>query len=384
MRLVLASLVSGALVFGALVSGPRRAGGADQPRETMDRIFAAVAQLLPASLDEERFSDPQGRSQTLAALAVLVESADALGRHAAGRDPSFQYLARSLEADVRQIQRRYERGRYAEARFFLSHLTETCVACHSRLPSGGDFPLATKLVESVDLSSLTPTEQARLLVATRQFDAALAELEALFADPDLLPARMDMEGYFHDYLALCIRVERDLPRARKTLERVAKRPDTSRYLVRHLEAWIRSLRELEARESEEPSLARARELIERAQRESIYPADQQSLVWYLAASSVLYRWVDARKADDPGMAEALYLLGVADAAARRSYWVSQAEFFFEWAIRSNPSSPFAERAYALLEEYTVLGYSGSAGVFIPHERQQVLDELRALIDANKR
>jgi hypothetical protein len=382
MRLVLASLLTGSLVLVALLAASPPAGSADEPLATMDRIFEAVAQLLPASLDEERFADPQGRSQTLAALNVLVESADQLGRHAEGRDPSFRFLAESLAVDVRQIKRRFEHGRYAEARFFLSHLTETCVACHSRLPNGQEFPLAGQLLESIDMNSLTPTEQARLQVATRQFKAALTNLEGLLADPKLLPARMDVEGYFHDYLALCIRVEQDLPRARKTLEGVAKRSDTSIYLVRHLQAWIRSLEDLEKQSGELASLARARELIARAQRQSVYPADQQSLVYYLAASSVLYRWIDARGPEPDGMAEALYLLGVADAAARRSYWVSQAEFFFEWAIRSDPGSPFAKQAYALLEEYTVLGFSGSAGVFVPHEMQATLDELRALIDAN--
>ena len=46
-----------------------------------------------------------------------------------------------------------------------------------------------------------------------------------------------------------------------------------------------------------------------------------------------------------------------------------------------PRSPHAEKAYALLEEYTVLGYSGSGGIHVPPDVQARLDELYALVAA---
>lgn len=381
----LAALGLGVATFGTAArcapEAPAEESLSEQPRATMDRIFNAIALLLPASLDEERFGAPDGRDATLATIDVLVRSAERLERHARGRDPGFGFLSRSLVKDVTQIRRRYALGRYREARFFLGHLTETCVACHSRLPSQTEFPLAERLLESVSTDALSPGERVRLEVATRQFDRALGTYERLFTDPTQLPARMDLAGHFVDYLTLCIRVRGELARPRPVLARVAARADTARYLRRNIGSWISALQELETERDAPPTLARARDLIARGERLSRFAADQEGLVYDLGASTILYRLVDAGDLADPELAEAFYLLGVADARARRSYWVSQAEFFFETAVRTAPHDPVAEKAYALLEEYTVLGYSGSAGVHVPHDVQETLDELRALMDA---
>jgi len=371
-------IVAAFAIFAVASCRAEQVDGREDARPTMDRIFQAISWLLPVSLDEERFADPAGRVETLEWMDVLVESADDLRVHASGRDPGFEFLARSLVSDVRQIRRRYSRGRYDESRFFLSHLTETCVACHSRLPSI-DFPLAEKLLASVDLSQLTPSERTRLLVATRQFDAGLATFEAIFADPAVLPAHMDMSGYFVDYLSIILRVKQDPSRASRALSGVLARPDTSHYLKRNLRTWARSLDRLAEQGEQEVSLERGRALIAKAQSLNEFAADQEGLVYNLMASSVLHRYVDGTVESRRQMAEAYYLLGVADAGSRRSFWVSQAEFYFETAIRADPKSPTAEKAYALLEEYTVLGYSGSSGVHVPPDVQATLDSLRALM-----
>ena len=372
-------IIAALAIFAVASCRAEPANGREDPRPTMDRIFEAISQLLPASLDQQRFADPAGRDTLLHWMDVLVDSAGELREHASGRDPGFEFLAMSLVSDVRQIRRRYSRGRYEESRFFLGHLTETCVACHSRLPSA-DFPLAEKLLASIDLSQLTPTEKTRLQVATRQFDAALVTFEAIFRDPAVLPAHMDMSGYFVDYLSTVLRVKQDLARASRALSGVLARADTSHYLKRNLRTWIRSLDTLAAQGEQEVSLERGRVLIAKAQSLNEFAADQEGLVYNLMASSVLHRYVDGVAEPGPKLAEAYYLLGVADAGSRRTFWVSQAEFYFETAIRADPKSATAEKAYALLEEYIVLGYSGSSGVHIPPDVQATLDSLRALIE----
>ena len=84
---------------------------------------------------------------------------------------------------------------------------------------------------------------------------------------------------------------------------------------------------------------------------------------------------------DAEIAEAFYLLGMVDARTSQTSWVSAAEFHLEASIRMAPNAAYAEKAYALLEEYTVLGYGGSSGVHLPVEVQEKLAELRGLIDA---
>ena len=57
---------------------------------------------------------------------------------------------------------------------------------------------------------------------------------------------------------------------------------------------------------------------------------------------------------DTAVAEAYYLLGVIEARSVDSWWVPQTELHLEAAIRTDPHGPYAEKAYAMLEEYVVM------------------------------
>ena len=347
----------------------------------MARILEAMSYLLPLSLREGPFERSENREAILASLQVLVNAADSLELHSKRRDPSFEFMRRTLVSDVHDIHRRYARGRYEEARYLLQQLTETCIACHSRLLESSKRSLGERVTKQVDMDSLEAQERARLQVATRQFDAALATYEELFADTSVPPARMDLKGTFADYLTLSIRVVGDLKRPVPVLKKFAQRRDLPFYLMRNVELWIASLVELREQKSDAPSVERARSLVERARDLRRYSSDRAGLVHDLMASSVLHRYIELAPEKSPDLAEAFYLLGLTEWRTRRSYWVSETEFYLETAIRVAPRSPYAEKAYALLEEYTVLGYSGSGGSHIPPDVQARLDELHALVAA---
>jgi hypothetical protein len=76
--------------------------------------------------------------------------------------------------------------------------------------------------------------------------------------------------------------------------------------------------------------------------------------------------------------EAYYLLGVAESSISRTSWVVETPFFLEMAILLDPKSPTAAKAYDLLNAYMVTAYTGSAGLHLPHEVQEYLEELRRL------
>jgi hypothetical protein len=367
-------------LLAALAAGTPARGEEPAPRPTMHRIFDALAVLLPLSLDEARFADPAQRPAILAQLRVLSDSAAALRAHAGERDASFQFLSGSLSRDVEEIRLRYEDGRHAEAAYYLHELTQNCIACHSRLPRAREFPLASRLTENVAIGELPADERARLEVATRRFDAALATWEGLMADPKVDPIELDIRGDLVDYLTISLRVERDLPRARKALAAFEERPDVPRYLHRHLSGWVNSLRELEDEAKAPPTLELARELVARGNEATAQPGRRENVVYDLLASSVLHRWVDAAKPGDPGLSEAFYLLGLIEGRTTDSYWVPQTEFHLEAAIRADPKGRFAEPAYALLEEYVVIGHGGAGEGLLPDDVRRKLDELADLVD----
>ena len=186
------------------------------------------------------------------------------------------------------------------------------------------------------MDALSVHERAQILVATRQFDRALTAWEALFEDPNVPPAQMDLGGYLLDYLTVSVRVQLDARRPREALRKLSERADTPRYLRRHLLDWISALEALEGDLAKPPTVARARSLMRRADGLSEFPADRERLIYDLVASALLLRYVDQAKLNDGDLAEAFYWLGVAESRSIDAYWVPQTEFHLEAAIPARP------------------------------------------------
>jgi hypothetical protein len=380
----LVGLVVATSVALGVAPGPGGAAGEaeearPETRATMRELFQALTTAFTASLSEARFQHPEAREGVQAALAALARNAEKLQSHGRELDPSFDFLRRSLADDAREIARRYQDGSYESARFLLQQLTEDCFACHSRLPSDRGFDLGRSFLATADLRGLTRDVRVKLEVATRQFDAALGTFEAIFRDPGMDAAEISLSGAFEDYLKIVLRVRGDVPRATRTLSRFRERPDVPRYLRKYLDGWVASLGSLDLAVPAGAELARARDLIREGQLANFYPEDRQGLVQFVAASSLLHRHLGASPRPDKDLAEVYYLLGVTESYISRSAWVSETEFFLETAIREDPKSPYAERAYAFLEEYVLAGYTGSSGLHLPAETAARLEELRGLL-----
>jgi hypothetical protein len=356
---------------------------ASRLRASMHEVYEAIAGLLPVSLDERRFQSAAEKPKIEAWLTQLAAAAGDVERHTGARDPGFGQISRSLARDVAEIRQRYALGRYSEAQFYVAQLTENCVACHSRLPKARDFPIAAKLTGDPAVKELEPRSRARLFVATRQFDQALALWEARFADRSIAPSELDLDGELTSYLVVCVRVQRDYARPRAALEKFAKRPDMPRYLAMDLAAWIAQLQELAGSSKAEPKIAVARAQLERGRALSEFPADRVALIYDLSASSELHRLIARHESGKGEQAEAYYLLGAIDARLDQGSWVSETEQHLESSIRIDPGGPFAEKAYAVLEEYTVLAYGGASGETVPPDVEARLNELRKLVDASK-
>jgi hypothetical protein len=367
----------GILLCGLVATAPPAETPGSQIRTDMREIVESLQVLLPLSLDDARFGDPAHRAEIDAALERLAHDSRYLEAHGSNRDAGFAHLGESLARDSLDIRRRFAEGRVAESRFLLQHLTDTCVACHSRLPDDRTHPLGRRLIENETIAALPPEERVQLEVATRQFERALATYESTFADPATSMSDLDLTGDFESYLELCLRVREDPERAISHLEKLRARRDLPPRLRSHLETWIASLHALRNDHDGSP-LERARELI-RGHAEPLRMLDESELVPLVAASGVLHRYV-ASSSDPPRqLGEAYYLLGVIESRIGRSMWASQTEHLLETAIRMGPSEPYADRAFDLLEEFLVSGYTGSAGTIIPADVRQRLEDLDEMI-----
>jgi hypothetical protein len=346
---------------------------------SMRDIFEALSIAFIPSLNEQQFQAPANRQRIRKALGALAEHAAQIESHGQGVVPRFDFLRRSLVRDAQGALQRYERGEYQAAQFILHQLTQNCFACHAKLPSPQPSTLGKPFLETAQIADLSLQERARLAVATRQFDTALETYEALFRSPMLTAGEISLMGAFEDYLKIAIRVRGDFERAMATLQTFRQRSDLPQYLTEYMVNWVEALHELRFRQDQGEAVSRARALIQEAQLRNRFPVDRLGLVHFVVASSLLQRFIDADPVNQAQLAEAYYLLGVAESHISRSLWVSETEFFLETAIRLSPRSPYARKAYAFLEEYVLTGYTGSAGLHLPEDVRTHLEELRRLV-----
>ncbi len=375
----LRGLIPAAALIAA--SAPARAHAQYDPAETrpaMRRIYGDLRELLPLAVDEGAFADSANQPRVRAVLRALARDASALDDHTRGFDPGARYIARLLSRDVRQALQRFDRGNYAAAEYSVLETSSACVTCHSRLPSRKDSDVAKGFLDSAELKALPVLDRARLQAATRRFDEALASFESALVAPGIEP--LELLRPLIDYLTICVRVKGDPRRAVPSLQKFAARPDVWTQLREDALQWVKDLEKLTPKELDSDDVALARAMIDRGREEGAYPADRRGLVEYLAASRILNRVVAVRRDASPELAEAYYLLGAVEARIGQDFWSSPADFYLEMAIRMSPASEAGRRAYALLEEETVLGFTGSGGEHLPDDERARLDELKALVD----
>jgi hypothetical protein len=364
------------------------ADATDWPKPLMRDVFASMSYLLPRGLDRERFASPSEAKGIKAHIDALAVAAAQLENHGLERGSSLSFLSFSLARDVEEVRMRFSSGRYEEARYFLVGSIQNCFSCHSRRPSDNRFPIAEQLTESVEMEKLDNPERALLYAVTRRFDLAIETWEEVLRDPSIPAKELDFGGVLIDYLAIAVRGLNRYEPTRKALVELSKRSDVSPVLATHLKSWIASLRWLEEDKNDAVTLAHARELVSKAAGRNDWKGDRQGLVFDLAASSLLNQMTDRAAGtpdalSDVGLSEAYYLLGLIESRSMGNFWLDESPNHLEAAVRIDPSSSFAQPAFALLEENMITGYGGVSAYDLPTDVWVRLDTLRKLLDAQQ-
>ena len=377
--ILIALSLSAALLTSAAAAETQPAAGNDETRLAMRKIFDALTGAFALSLDEEAFAASGNRSSIMSALSALEAESSRLHGHGGETRAEYEYLRATLAQDAHDALKYFKRKDHEAARITLRQLTESCLACHSRLPNEGDFPLGVRLLEDPRVKSLPREERVRVEVLARQFESALNSYESILNSPASMPAEVYFMGAFEGYLKVCLRVRGEVDRATRTLETFRRRPDVPRYLKEYTTTWLEGLRSLPEPPPADQALARARELVKAGNEVQLYPGDRRGLVHYVAASGVLHRFLETGAPKQEERCEAYSLLGLSELGISKLSWLSEADNFLEAAIRTCPHSPEALRAYFALEEHVLTAYAGSAGLNLPPEEKARLDELWRLV-----
>ena len=352
----------------------------DATRDTMQVIFEQLRLLLQIDMSGGEFDSPQYREEVLEALREMDDQSAILASHGFYEDSAGAFLASVLERYSLLLLRSYERGESEKVQQFLYGMTDICIACHTRLPSSHDSPVAKQFADSKAVWALPEKKRARVQVATRRFDDALITLERLIESSEVV-SPVVLQDVLRTYLIVNIRVKGDMERPVATLESVEHRSAPQSAWRRDVEIWLESLQHFRNTPFIVDPLASAREVIDSA-TSADFPSERSALVDYIAASSLLHRYLASKPSGAMGVSEAHYLLGLAEYRIYPDDWLPQAELFLELAIVLAPDAPWAKPAYALLVEKIHRSYLQSPGGRLPPEVEGRLKELKEAIDGD--
>lgn len=368
-------LIQCVLVTVAL--GAADGGVPSDAKTTMRDAFGALVRLQGAAATPASLHDPARRAELSADLGRLANLPHAFPRDATAQEPATAALGSLFGRYAAETQRRFDAHELDAVGPRVRTLMSLCFTCHSRERAGADF---TDAAARIDALGLTGLERATVLASTRQFDAALVEYRKVLDAP--LTDAAAYSRALQEALTLVVRVKDDPQATAALLDEVGARTDLPLFIKRSLPAWKRDTaawkaEKFDARAAKPKALfAKAQALVLKANGAALSADDRKDVLWLRASG-----YLNLALAKDPAFrsrGEALFLLGTCAAGLRSPLWWDVDALFYEACVRENPKTPLSRRCFARLSERVTLGFTGSAGTFIPDDELARLAELEAL------
>lgn len=373
-------LVSFVFIFAPFAFAKSR----PEVKSSMQQMFNSLLNLQPFLVSPEKFNNPKNAEIIRKDLNQLATFKHVFPKEMKSEEPGVFAISRMFHETIEDARNRFKKGNYEYSRHRLRTATAFCFSCHSRVASEQSFQDLQKRVEA---SQLTAFEKADVFAATRQFDKALKSYTDILAGtPNNSLAIVEYTRSLRRALSITVRVKQNPKETLELLDSVAQRKDLPEFILRLTQQWRKDAqywmdeKAASKKMTPEELVEKAQKLVERAHTLQAYPADENGDISFLRASNYLHEALD-ESPQNKSRIEALYLLGVAYSALQDPTLWDLDRLYFESCIREAPHTDYAKKCYQRYSEKVYMGYTGSAGTFIPDDEQRRLEELRKLSDS---
>ncbi|MEK6553939.1 MAG: hypothetical protein AABZ31_01765 [Bdellovibrionota bacterium] len=385
-NIIFRSLILVLLMVGVgCATGGKRSGKTDRAErnwaQDMQGIAKTVEMLMPYVFSRSEFHASTNQSRISSLIDQYSQNVSLVETHVGekilGDDPMVKYNLNHLKDATVQAQEAFKEGHLEYSRNVLAESVKTCFNCHTTTQLGPENGFSTAQLTSN--FRIYPTEKADFYVATRQYDRAIDVLESVLMNPT------QFEGQPHEqvsaikkYLSLMVRVRKEPTRAAQTLETFLSNGKLPFFVASDAEGWLRSLRKWEKeRATKATALTQAKALLKQADRLQSVGSYQAGYVENLRATYLLHEAIKVAKTK-ASKAEIYFLLGDSyDVVSDLGVW-DLPQVYYEACVRIEPRTASAKRCYKSYERAIVLGFSGSAGIFIPASEKNKLAELKQM------
>lgn len=366
-----------ACIFASAFDLPKNSDGYAAFKPHMQAVYSSVIRVMGVLLKDDEIPSGKERNALEQQFKNLATHAEAIQAIAGKSDKGHQVLAAELASNARKAYQHFQAGNMSQTRFFTSDVVSTCFNCHTSRSSSADSRFVVDFQKDLNWKQFEPLSKARFLALSRQFEASAKEYEQIFSSNALSADSLINLDPMLEYLLINIRVRDAIPDVLKTLKAL-KQEAYPELLKKDLNAWIAELSKETGKEAAGDPLERAKDYMAKARSSMEYPRDRAGLIQFILASKILHEVVRSENIAQPLKAEAYYQLGLAELSIGSSLFADEPIAYFEEAIRLQPKTALAKKAFAQLQENVLFSYTGSSGVNLPPEEKRRLNELRKL------
>ncbi len=364
-------------------------------RSRMRLMLNSAVDLFPLAMDETSFSLPSNQDKIKDLLQDLLTSAADLEKHSmngqskAGPsvDPALSYSAGALKEELEIATAIVNEGHPDRAQPFVMRSLSQCLGCHIQTHAGNQY---VHNFFNRKLDTFSPRSRFFALAATRQFDAALEELEKSLP-PGTSSKTSNTTTLSNDSLAaervarialsIAIRVKEDPRLTLKTIDKILKARELSPNFRETVGAWRRStlawnIEPKKTPKSDTSLFDSSKQLIAQAgkdQKKSNGGGD----VDFLRATTQLHDLLRLFPKSTLQAATFLELATIYESLPGFAFW-DLSERYLEACVRKTPHSDLAMTCYDRYKDSLYIGYTGSSGTNVPASVRKHLADLKLL------
>jgi hypothetical protein len=357
------------LICAILSIATLRLGLAEEIKSGMNALLAPLSSLEEYIADQDAFSDPRNAKNVSALLQTLRKNF-----HSLETVPSKYHAFDGFDLALQQVSdilddssRRLNEGRSNYAWWRLRTLSSSCFACHATYKVSSSLSAPTAISPNIE-----PIQQARFMLATRQFTGAVEKLREVIKDPE---SRFFYDEALRSLLLIETRIEQKPAAAIKLFQEILATAKLSEEDIHQVRIWIEGLKRWKSAPQDPSALLRDGEqlIVKGATKGIDFARDDVAL---LRGTALIHQALESGHLSSEQRSRSLYLLGFAYEQVPLYFAESWTEMYLEQCIHEYPGSADAKRAYRTYREHIIDDFTGSGGTDIPDEVALHLEELR--------
>jgi|GEM_PF-5868255 len=351
---------------------------------TMYAFLDRIMKISPEIYDETIFTSPKKREdveQTLLELRVLSKK---LKQHKGLQTPGYEVTADYFIDNIQQVHESYRDGnrKYAQ-RLFRSTL-HACSHCHTQESSNrnmrwdfSQFQLPKK-----------PIDQASFYYTIRKYAPAwdlFSKVVQTYGKDH--KNKKNLETALNRLLTISLRVDRKPQKMVTFLNNLNNKREMLPYFQSLIKSWTKELTNLQKNkntaqllEKKAPYFSNAVDLLYR----DIFPFPKDGRSGRVVmeyVTGIMFEYVNKHPKNPPQ--KILYWLGISNLSLDKFESSIIGVKFLEKCIDNYKMTPVSNSCFDALEEHWVLGFSGSSGIKLPIDLQDILRAYRKKLNVEQ-